>query len=101
MRVIFLATPAEDIPEILVVFVSPRRFITGYIALLSCRWVHPKSTWGRFWKACSSTIANKVAFAEEFNKSVLAVAGDGAGVADSGGSVRVRGNDGRRAAGET
>jgi hypothetical protein len=99
--IIVAFTAAEAVLEVVIVFVVRIRFFGVNVTLKIRRRIGSQSAWARRWDSLRATVASEVTLLKDLNQGVLAVALNGAGIADTGRCPRVGGGCGRRIAGQT
>lgn len=100
-RVIIALAAAETVLEIVVVLVIGIRLFGMNVALGIGFAIDAQGAWTGRWDARRSAIAGEVSLLEDLDKSVLAMAGDGARVAHARRSPTVSSFGRRRVAGQT
>lgn len=83
-RVIIALAAAEPIPEVMVVLVVGIWLLRVHATLGARLLIDAQVAGARGWEARGTAVAGEVALGKNFDESVLAVALDGAGVADAG-----------------
>ncbi len=81
MSIVFFATAAENIPEVLVVLVGLRWLLSSHVTLLPGCGVDTQRTRSHVWYSGGAAIAYEITLVEQLDKIVFAMARDGAGVA--------------------
>lgn len=99
-RIVVALTTAELVLEVLVITVISVWLLPTDISPGVRLVVRPQGTWRGRRNSRSAAVAGEIALLEYLDKSVLAVALDGASVADARRGVLLRGRRGRRVAGQ-